>query len=61
LIGDLLDLDTDGDGLADLGNGCVKALAELEDVDRDYDKVAPGFDATALVTSVTPRLLGTKG
>jgi AcrR family transcriptional regulator len=30
-------------------------------IDRDYDKVAPGFDARALIASVTPRLLGTKG
>ncbi len=30
-------------------------------IDRDYDKVAPGFDAMALIASVTPRLLGTKG
>lgn len=27
-------------------------------IDRDYDKVAPGLDVDALITSVTPRLLG---
>jgi AcrR family transcriptional regulator len=29
-------------------------------IDHDYEKVAPGFDATSLIASVTPRLLGTK-
>jgi len=29
-------------------------------IDRDYEKVAPGFDASALIASVTPRLLTSK-